>query len=67
MAEGKVLSIVCDWKVLARLKGNIYVTTVRPAIMHSLKTAGLAGRQEADLEVTELRMIRLEMGATRMN
>ena len=59
MAEGKVLSIVCDWKVLARLKGNIYVTTVRPAIMHSLKTAGLAGKQEADVEMAALIMLML--------
>ena len=53
----------CDSKVSARLKGKLYITAVIPAITYGLDIVGLTGRQEADLEVTELRMIRLEMGA----
>ena len=40
----RVLGIICDRKVSARLKENTYITILTPAEMYSLETTGLTGR-----------------------
>jgi hypothetical protein len=63
----KVSGVICDRKVSARLKGKIYSTVVRPAMLYAMETAALTKRQEGELEVAELRMLRFAMGVTRMD
>ena len=43
--------------VSARLKGKMNFTTVIPAVMFGLETVRLTGKQEADLEVVELKIL----------
>ncbi|KAK3561844.1 hypothetical protein QTP86_017495 [Hemibagrus guttatus] len=53
----KVSGVLCDRKILARIKGKVYRTVVRPAMLYGLETVSLRKRQESELEVAELKML----------
>ena len=59
--------MICDRRVPARLKGKVYKVAVRPAMLYGLETVALAKRQEAEMEVAELKMLRFSLGVTRMD
>ena len=61
----RLSGILCDRKLSAKLKGKIYKTAVRPAMMYGMETVALTGRQEQELSVAELRMLRFALGVTR--
>ncbi|KAK3529771.1 hypothetical protein QTP86_003026 [Hemibagrus guttatus] len=44
-------------KISARIKGKVYRTVVRPAMLYGLETVSLRKRQESELEVAELKML----------
>ena len=48
-----------------KLKGNVYKTVVRPALLHCGETWATTRGQEARLEVDEMRMLRWMCGVTR--
>ncbi|KAK3509719.1 hypothetical protein QTP70_008457 [Hemibagrus guttatus] len=54
----KVSGVLCDRKISARIKGKVYRTVVRPAMLYGLETVSLRKRQESELEVAELKMLR---------
>ncbi|KAK3527838.1 hypothetical protein QTP86_006925 [Hemibagrus guttatus] len=54
----KVSGVLCDQKISARIKGKVYKTVVRPAMLYGLETVSLRKRQESELEVAELKMLR---------
>ncbi|KAK3569152.1 hypothetical protein QTP86_025431 [Hemibagrus guttatus] len=56
----KVSGVLCDKKISARIKGKVYRTVVRPAMLYGLETVSLRKRQESELEVAELKMLRTE-------
>ncbi|KAK3530928.1 hypothetical protein QTP70_006503 [Hemibagrus guttatus] len=47
----KVSGVLCDRKISARIKGKVYRTVVRPAMMYGLETVSLRKRPESELEV----------------
>ncbi|KAK3533823.1 hypothetical protein QTP70_032165 [Hemibagrus guttatus] len=53
----KVWGVLCDRKISARIKGKVYRTVVRPAMLYGLETVSLRKRQESELEVAELKML----------
>ncbi|KAK3545173.1 hypothetical protein QTP70_001777 [Hemibagrus guttatus] len=53
----KVSGVLCDQKISARIKGKVYRTVVRPAMLYDLETVSLRKRQESELEVAELKML----------
>ncbi|KAK3522070.1 hypothetical protein QTP70_022609, partial [Hemibagrus guttatus] len=53
----KVSGVLCDQKISARIKGKVYRTVVRPAMLYGLETVSLRKRQESELEVAELQML----------
>ncbi|KAK3521712.1 hypothetical protein QTP70_015816, partial [Hemibagrus guttatus] len=55
----KVSGVLCDRKISARIKRKVYRTVVRPAMLYGLETVSLRKRQESELEVAELKMLRL--------
>ncbi|KAK3523477.1 hypothetical protein QTP86_033702, partial [Hemibagrus guttatus] len=55
----KVSGVLCDQKISARIKGKVYRTVVRPAMLYGLETVSLRKRQESELEVAELKMLRV--------
>ncbi|RJG11798.1 hypothetical protein D4A39_16960, partial [Alcanivorax profundi] len=63
----KVSGVLCDKSVPARVKGKVYRTVVRPAMLYGLETVALRKRQEEELEVAELKMLRFSLGVTRMD
>ncbi|KAK3539138.1 hypothetical protein QTP86_026965, partial [Hemibagrus guttatus] len=58
----KVSGVLCDQKISARIKGKVYRTVVRPAMLYGLETVSLRKRQESELEVAELKMLRYKDG-----
>ena len=63
----KVSGIICDRKLSTRVNGKVYNTAIRPAMLYGMETVALTRRQEAELEVAELRMLRFAMGVTRLD
>ncbi|KAK3528732.1 hypothetical protein QTP70_010392 [Hemibagrus guttatus] len=63
----KVWGVLCDQKISARIKGKVYRTVVRAAMLYGLETVSLRKRQESELEVAELKMLRFSLGVTRLD
>ena len=51
--------------ICKKMKGKIYMTVVRPAMLHGLETVALKKRQETELEVAEMKILRFALGVTR--
>ena len=60
----KVSGVICDRKVSAKLKGKMYSTAVRPAMLYAMETMAVTKRQEKEMEVAKMRMLRFAMGVT---
>ncbi|KAK3526686.1 hypothetical protein QTP70_031467 [Hemibagrus guttatus] len=63
----KVSGVLCDQKISTRIKGKVYRTVVRPVMLYGLETVSLRKRQESELEVAELKMLRFSLGVTRLD
>ncbi|KAK3556387.1 hypothetical protein QTP70_007995 [Hemibagrus guttatus] len=63
----KVSGVLCDRKISARIKGKVYRTVVRPAMLYGLETVSLRKSQESELEVAELKMLRFSLGVTSLD
>ncbi|KAK3540053.1 hypothetical protein QTP70_023811 [Hemibagrus guttatus] len=63
----KVSGDLCDRKISARIKVKVYRTVVRPAMLYGLETVSLRKRQESELEIAELKMLRFSLGVTRLD
>ncbi|KAK3515291.1 hypothetical protein QTP70_013489 [Hemibagrus guttatus] len=63
----KVSGVLCDRKISARIKGKVYRTVERPAMLYGLETVSLRKRQESGLEEAELKMLRFSLGVTRLD
>ena len=65
----RMSGVICDRRVPTRvkLKGKVYKVAVRPAMLYGLETVALTKRQEAEMEVAELKMLRFSLGVTRMD
>ena len=63
----RMSGVICDRRVPARVKGKVYRVEVRPAMLYGLETVALTKRQEAEMEVAELNMLRFSLGVTRMD
>ena len=63
----KVSGVLCDKRISARMKGKVYKTAVRPAMLFGLEVVPLTKRQEKELEVAELKMLRFSLGVSRVD
>ncbi|XP_063602922.1 uncharacterized protein LOC134778916 [Penaeus indicus] len=61
----KITGVVCDRKVPDKVKGKLHKLMVIPAMLYGLET--LTKSQERKLEVAEMRMMRYEVGVTRLD
>ena len=63
----RISGVICDRRVPARVKGKLYKVVVRPSMLYGLETVALTKRQEAEMEVAELKMLRFSLRVTRMD
>ena len=56
--------VLCDRRLSARLKGKIYKSVVRPAMLYGMETVVVAERMEKKMEPAELKMVRWALGVT---
>ena len=62
----RMSGVICDRRVPARVKGKVCRVAVRPAMLNGLETVALMKRQEAEMEVAKLKMLRFSL-VTRMD
>ena len=63
----RVSGILCDRRISMRVKGKVYKTVVRPAIMYGAETWAVKKAQEKKLDVAEMRMLRWMSGVTKLD
>ena len=61
----KTSGVLCDKRFSVKLKGKIYKSVVRPAMIYSCETWPMKRAQERRMEVAEMRMLRWMCGVTR--
>ena len=61
----KVSGVICDRRLPARIKGKVYSSVVRPAMVYELETVGVTKKQVKEMEVAEMKILRFAMGLTR--
>ena len=65
MSWRKVSGVLCDKKLLAKVKGKIYKSVVRPAMLYRMETMAVTEIQVGEMEVAELKIMRWAIGVTR--
>ena len=57
--------VLCDRKLSTRVKGKMYKSDVRPAMLYEMETVAVTERQVGKMEVAELKMVRWALEVTR--
>ena len=58
MSWKKVTGFLCNRKLSARVKGKMYKSVVRPAVLYGIETVAVTERQVGKMEVAKLKMVR---------
>ena len=61
----KVSGVICDRRLSARVKGKVYSSVVRPAMVYGLETVMVTKKQVEEMEVAEMKMLRFAMRVMR--
>ena len=61
----RVSGVICNRRLPARVKGKVYSSVIRPAMVYGLETAAVTKKQVKEMEVAEMKMLRFAMGVTR--
>ena len=61
----RVSGVICDRRLPTRVKGKVYSSVVRPAIVYGLETVAVTKKQVEEMEVAEMKMLRFAMKVTR--
>ena len=61
----KTSGVLCDRRFNVKLKGKVYKSVVRPAMLYSCETWPMKRAQERRMEVAEMRMLRWMCGVTK--
>ena len=61
----KASGLISDRELLARVKGKVYSSVVRPAMVYGLDMVAVTKKQVEEMEVAEMKMLRFAMGATK--
>ena len=65
MSWRKVSGLLCNRKLLAKVKGEMYKSVVRPTMLYEMEMVAVTERQVGKMEVAELKMVRWALGVTR--
>ena len=63
----RVSRVLCDRKMSVRVKGKVYRTVVRPALVNGAERWAFKKAQEMKLELAEMRMLRWMCGVTKLD
>ena len=63
----RISGILCDRRISLRVKGKVYKTVVRPAMMYGAETWAMKKAHEKKLDVAEMRMLRWMSGVTKLD
>ena len=63
----RVSGVICNKRLPARVKGKVYSSVVRPAMVYGLETMAVTKKQVKEMEVAEMKMLRFAMRVTRKN
>ena len=63
----RISGILCDRRIGFRVKGKVYKTVVRLAMMYGAETWAMKKAQEKKLDVAEMRMLRWMSGVTKLD
>ena len=61
----KVLGVICNRRLPAKVKEKVYSSVVRPAMVYGLEMVAVTKKQIEEMEVAEMKMLRFAMGVTR--
>ena len=61
----RVSGVICDRRLPAKVKGKVYSSVVRPAMVYGIETEAVTKKQMEEMEVAEIEMLRFAMGVTR--
>ena len=59
------MGIICDRRLPARIKGKMYSSNVRPAMVYGLEMVAVTKKQVEEIEVAEMKVLKFAMGVTR--
>ena len=65
MSWRNVSGVLCDRKLSAKVKGKMYKSVVRPAMLYGMEMVAVTKKQMGKMEVAELKMVRWALGVTR--
>ena len=58
----RVSEVICDRRLPTRVKGKVYSSVVRPAMVYGLETMAVTKKQVEEMEVAEMKMLRFAIG-----
>ena len=61
----RVSGVICDKRLPARVKGKVYSSVVRTAMVYGLETVAVTKKQVEEMEVAEIKMLKFAIGVTR--
>ena len=61
----RVSGVICDRRLPARVKGKVYSSVVRPAMVYGLETVAVTKKQVEEMKVAEMKMLNFAMGVKR--
>ena len=61
----KLSGVICDRRLAARVKGKVYSSLVRPAMVYGLEMVAVTKKQVQEMEDSEMKMLRFAMGVTK--
>ena len=61
----KVSEVICDRRLLARVKGKVYSSMVRPAMVYEFRMVTVTKKQVKEIKVAEMTKLRFATGVTR--
>ena len=61
----KVSKVICDRRLPASVKENVYSSVMRLALIYGLETVSVTKKQVEETEVSKMKMLRYAMGVTR--
>ena len=65
MGGERCQGVLCDRNMSLRVKGKVYRTCVRPAMLYGMETVPVTKYQERKFDVAEMSMLRFTLGLTR--